>query len=151
MVIQTNNGLHSQEVEDFGTKETSNGVLTAASRLNCGLIMPSGPGGRKANFYVETYNQILKRAGKIDWQPRQVLEVATNLEEFDFGKKWLESASSDWLKLLTKSEISAIEPRLITEGGVLFTKSGTINPTKLLSCLESEVGDRIRYITIIYS
>ena len=101
--------------------------------------MPFGPGGRKANFYVETYNQILKRADKIDWQPRPVLEVATNFEEFEFGKKWLESAKTDWLKLLTKSEISDIEPRLVTEGGVLFSKSGTINPTKLLTCLESEV------------
>ena len=86
--------------------------------------MPSGPGSRKANFVVETWKQILKRKEQVDWQPRPVLEVATNDEEFDFGQKWLDKTKADaeWMKLLTKEQISEIEPRIITHGGVVFCK-----------------------------
>ena len=99
-------------------------MLTAASRLNCGLIMPSGPGSRRANFFVETYEQILKRAKQVDWQERPILEVATNQEEFDFGKRWLRKAKADpeWLRVVTEREIYNEEPRIKTHGGVLFCK-----------------------------
>ena len=32
------------------------------------------------------------------------------------------------------------EPRLNTAGGLLYKKAGTVNPTKLLVCLENELG-----------
>ena len=86
--------------------------------------MPSGPGSRRANFFVETYNQILNRAKQVDWQARPILEVATNEEEFDFGKNWLRKAKAnpEWLRLMTEEEIHNKEPRIKTHGGVLFCK-----------------------------
>ena len=86
--------------------------------------MPSGPGSRMANFYVETWQQVLKRQAQVDWQDRPVLEVATNDEEFQFGQQWLEKAktNAEWLKLMTKEQIYEIEPRITTNGGVVFCK-----------------------------
>ena len=52
----------------FGTKEkiSEKSVLHSASRLNCGLIMPSGPSEMTNDkFLMETYRQVLARKARI--------------------------------------------------------------------------------------
>ena len=110
-------------------KETVDGdVFHAASRLNCGLFMPSGPSDTKdSEFLQETYKQLLDRKDVLDMQHTGVLEVATNKEEFEFGKSLFEKANTEqqenWLQLMTKEEIKAEEPNLETVGGLLFTQA----------------------------
>ena len=70
-----------------------------------------------------------------------VLEVATNNEEFEFGKSLFEKANAaqkeKWLRLMTKKEIKAEEPNLETEGGLLFTQGKDENRMTLSLTLYS--------------
>ena len=89
--------------------------------------MPSGPFDSKdSEFLQETYKQLLARKDFLDMQHTGVLEVATNKEEFEFGKSLFEKANAEqrekWLRIMTKEEIKAEEPNIETEGGLLFTQ-----------------------------
>lgn len=149
-VVISANASNIDSEAKFGIKEkVDKDVFHAASRLNCGLFMPSGPFDSKdSEFLQETYKQLIIREDLLDMQHTGVLEVATNKEEFEFGKRLFEKANADqrekWLRLMTKEEIKAEEPNLETEGGLLFTQAGTVNPSKLLNQLETEV-ENIKY------
>ena len=85
-----------------------------------------------------------------------VLEVATNKEEFEFGKSLYEKANAEqrekWLRLMTKEEIKAEEPNLETEGGLLFTQGkDEIKKTKCLTIIWAYDIDRYYMDNLIWS
>ena len=119
--------------------------------------MPSGPFDSKdSEFLQETYKQLLARKDFLDMQHTGVLEVATNKEEFEFGKSLFEKANAEqrenWLRLMTKEEIKAEEPNLETEGGLLFTqgKDERIHVSPHNLCDINNEFNMIKIMTLLY-
>jgi len=147
-IVLSGNMLNNDLEQIFGQKEsTSNKIFHPASRLNCGLIMPHGypenESDYSSRFLMDTYNEI-KQRDQIDWRETGVLLVATNSDEFQHGVDCFNEMKiknkHEWLQIMTKEEILQQEPSIVTQGGLLYKKSGTINPTKLLAKLENEIG-----------